>query len=424
MAFHGTTPLVDRRSVRPHPAEPNYGILGAARAMVHRHRLTADALLAAALFAASTGWLLDSPHLGLRSLVGQAVLIGPLVWRRAQPMPVFLVISGIALVGWTTGPPLIANGAVLVALYTVAVDGRTTQIVLAGAISELGAILAGWRWHPAGTLPRSVVFLTVTVLAALCAGLTVRLASEYLAWLTERAHRLEIERDQQASIAGAAERTRIAREIHDIVAHSLSVLITLVDAAAVVNRSDPVQADRTMHQASEVGRQALGDMRTMIGVLRTGSDTVDFTPQPGLEQLGELLDGVRATGLAVSLAIEGEAAPVGPAAQLTIYRVVQESLTNVMKHASATTVAVTIRFSPRTVTVQVVDDGTAIGADPAGGATMAPDRVGVADLRGHGIAGMRERAVLHRGRVDAGPSSDGGWKVGVALSLDPVEVVS
>ncbi len=146
--------------------------------------------------------------------------------------------------------------------------------------------MATLKWEPAGTAPRSLLFLTATVVAALFAGLTVASGSRYLAWMDERARRLAIERDQQATIAAAAERTRIARELHDIVSHSLSVVITLADAAAVVSRSDPGR--EAMAEVSEAGRQALSDMRAMLGVLRTDDPPADLAPQPGVAQLGGL----------------------------------------------------------------------------------------------------------------------------------------
>jgi len=417
---------------RREPAEPNHGIFGTLSRLARRHQLLTDGVVAAVLLIASTVWLIDSPYLGVRSAVGQALLIAPLVWRRVHPTIVFLVVAVLALVGWIIGPPLIANGAVLVALYTVATREPKLRVVAATVTAEIGAVLAGWRWHPADTVPRSVLFLTVAVVAALCAGLTSRLASQYVGWLTERARRLEIERDQQASIAAGEERTRIAREMHDIVAHSLSVLVTLVDAAARVNRSDPARADQTLHQASEVGRQALGDMRTMVRVLRTGPDVIDLVPQPGLDQIDELVEGVRATGLDVRSVIEGEAFPMGAAAELTLYRIVQESLTNVMKHASATGATVTLRFNRPTVSVEVVDNGAPGGASspahaPAAHAPAvaapAADPTTAPSTSGHGVTGMRERAALHRGSVLAGPTPGGGWRVAATIRLEPTASV-
>ena len=163
--------------------------------------------------------------------------------------------------------------------------------------------MAAIKWEPAGTLPRSLLFLTATVVAALFAGLTAASGSKYLAWMDERALRLEVERDQQAVIATAAERTRIARELHDIVSHSLSVVITLADAAAVVSRADPDRGAEAMTEVSEVGRHALSDMRAMLGVLRTDEPpacSAPLPPQPGVAQLDALIDRIQATGLAVA----------------------------------------------------------------------------------------------------------------------------
>ena len=155
---------------------------------------------------------------------------------------------------------------------------------------ELGAVLAAIRWQPAGTVPRSFLFLSATVVAALFAGLTVASGSRYLAWLAERARRLELERDQQATIAAAAERTRIARELHDIVSHSLSVVITLADAAAVV--SGPIlPAASGDDRGLRARQQALADMRALLGVLRTDEPAAELAPQPGLGELGVLVDG-------------------------------------------------------------------------------------------------------------------------------------
>src|SRR5579875_1040917 len=179
--------------------------------------------------------------------------------------------------------------------------------------------MAAVQWKPAGPVSHSLLFLTATVVAALCAGLTAASGSRYLAWMDERARRLAVERDQQAVIAAAAERTRIARELHDIVSHSLSVVITLADAAAVVSRTDPAHSAEAMTEVSEVWRHALADMRSMLGVLRTeeqltGAEAAgeraaapdpSLAPQPGLDQLAALADRVRSAGLAVDLTVTG-----------------------------------------------------------------------------------------------------------------------
>jgi signal transduction histidine kinase len=208
-------------------------------------------------------------------------------------------------------------------------------------------------------------------------------------------------------IAAAAERTRIARDLHDIVSHSLSVVITLADAAAVVGRADPVRGTEAMTEASEVARQALTDLRAMLGVLRTDEPAAGLAPQPGLGDLGALVERVRATGLPVDLTVEGAPFPLGAAAELTMYRIVQEALTNTLRHAAAGHAAVAITYCRPQVRVLVTDDGSARTADPlrAGG------------HRGHGIDGMRERAALHGGTLRAGPNPDApeGWLVEATL---------
>jgi signal transduction histidine kinase len=269
-------------------------------------------------------------------------------------------------------------------------------------VLEAGVFMAALKWDPAGTVPRSLLFLTATVVAALFTGLAVASGSRYLAWMDERARRLAVERDQQAVIAAASERTRIARELHDIVSHSLSVVITLADAAAVVSRSDPGR--EAMADVSEAGRQALSDMRAMLGVLRTDEPPADLTPQPGLDQLGGLVERVRATGLAVSLDFTGTPFPLGAAAGLTAYRIVQEALTNTIRHAGARQARVTVRYDAPCVAISVADDGS-----------VAPPGAPASGSRGHGIDGMRERAALHDGTVTAGPAPDGGWLVSATL---------
>ena len=353
------------------------------------HPLATDALLAAVLLVVSSVWLAMSGFASYRAAIVQTALIAPLAVRRLYPSAVFLVISAIAFGQWLLGFPLLGDAALLVALYTVAAHESRIRTLLATGLLEAGAIMAAVRWEPAGTLPRSLLFLSATVVAALFAGLTVASGSRYLAWMDERARRLEVERDQQAVIAAAAERTRIARELHDIVSHSLSVVITLADAAAVVSRADPARGVEAMTEVSEVGRQALTDMRAMLGVLRTDEPAAGLAPQPGIDDLGALVERIQATGLPVDLAVEGAPFPLGAAAELTAYRIVQEALTNTLRHAAARRASVTIVYDQPQVRVRVADDGTA----------QAPD-----GHRGHGIDGMRERAALHGGTLRAGPT--------------------
>ena len=393
-------------SLQP-PDEITRSLFGQGRRIAHAHPLTVDALVAAVLLAVCVVWLVQSGFDSLRTELLQAALIGVIAVRRVWPAAVFLAAGAIGLAQWLLNIPLLGDVALLVALYTVAAHQSRTRALLAAAVMEAGAVIAAARWEPAGTFPRSLLFLTATVVAALFAGMTAASGSRYLAWMDERARRLEIERDQQATIAAAAERTRIARELHDIVSHSLSVVITLADAAALVSRADPVQGADAMAEVSEVGRHALSDMRAMLGVLRTDEPSAGrapLPPQPGVGQLSALVERVRATGLAVTLSVDGAPFPLGAAAELTAYRIVQESLTNTLRHAAARQAWVTIGYDEPEVRILVADDG--IPAAPA-----APNTQG----QGHGIEGMRERVALHHGALRAGPADDGGWLVEATL---------
>jgi signal transduction histidine kinase len=387
--------------------------------VVRTHPLATDTLVAAVLLALSTVWLAGSGYASLRAILVQTALIAALAVRRIWPSAVFLLTSALAFGQWLLGFPLMGDAALLVALYTVAAHQSRIRAVLAAGLLEAGAFMAAVKWEPAGTPERSLLFLTATVVAALFAGLTAASGSRYLAWMDERARRLEVERDQQSEIAAAAERTRIARELHDIVSHSLSVVITLADAAAIVNRADPGRGSEAMADVSEVGRRALTDMRAMLGVLRTDDPPSALAPQPGVAELGALVDRVRATGLAVDLAVEGTAFPLGGAAELTVYRIVQEALTNTLRHAGARHAQVTIGYHDPEVRVRVADDGTASQPDTrqSQGSSQpqgSGQRQGHSQPRGHGLDGMRERVALHGGVLRAGPDPAavrGGWLV-------------
>jgi signal transduction histidine kinase len=378
------------------PDEIARGLFSRGRRFVRTHPLASDSLLAAVLLTLSSVWLAGVPFSGVRPAVVQTALIAALAVRRLWPSAVFLFTSGLAFAQWLLGFPLMGDVALLVALYTVAAHESRIRALLATGVLEAGAVMAAVKWEPAGTPARSLLFLSATVVAALFAGLAVASGSRYLAWLDERARRLEVERDQQAVIAAAAERTRIARELHDIVSHSLSVVITLADAAAVVSRIDAGRAGEAMTEVSEVGRRALTDMRAMLGVLRTDESPAALAPQPGAADLSALVDGVRATGLTVDLDVTGSPFPLGAAAELTAYRIVQEALTNTLRHAGARHARVTIGYDQPQVTLTVADDGTPSSPGPG---------------TGHGIDGMRERAALHGGTLRAGPADDGGWLV-------------
>jgi signal transduction histidine kinase len=271
--------------------------------------------------------------------------------------------------------------------------------------------MASFRWSLAGSWPRSLVFLSGLVAAAFLLGTNLRSRRSRLAAVTERAERLEREREQQALIAATAERTRIAREMHDVIAHSLAVMISLADGATAKLRSDPERAGTAIENLSRIGRQALGDTRRLLGVLRDDDASEELAPQPGLAQIDGLLAQVRTTGLAASLAVNGDPHPLPPGAELTVYRIVQEATTNALKHAvGATSVAVVLDYSPNLLAISVRDNGRV----PNLGAGHRPPAG-----TGHGLSGMRERAAIYRGSVVAGPSV-AGWKVEARIPIAPV----
>src|SRR6201996_9016405 len=382
------------------PDEITRGLFGLGRRLTRIHPLAGDALLVAVLLGLCSAWLSWSSWVGYRAAIVQTALIAVLMFRRRHPSAVFLAASAIAFAQWLLGFPLLGDVALLVALYTVAAHESRIRALLATGLLGAGSVMAAAKWQLAGTVPRSLLFLSAMVVAALFAGLTAASGSRYLAWMDERARRLETERDQQAVIAAAAERTRIARELHDIVSHSLSGVITLADAAAVVGRADPDRGAEAMTEVSEAGRRALTDMRAMLGVLRTDESAARLAPQPGIGEIGALIDQIRATGLPVDFRTEGTAFPFGAAAGLTVYRIVQEALTNTLRHAGASRATVTITYRRPELRVRITDDGTA-----QDGPARPPG-----DL-GHGLDGMRERAALHGGTLRAGPVAGIGWLV-------------
>jgi signal transduction histidine kinase len=288
-------------------------------------------------------------------------------------------------------------------LYSLgAWEARRWILTTAVIIAQIGVIMAVSRWAPAEHGWLSALMATGTVSGSWILGIYVRTRRAYLASMIERAETAERDRDTQARVAVEAERARMAREMHDIIAHSLSVMITLNDAAAAVTTSDDVRG--TVTQASEVGRQALTEMQRMLGVLRSDA-APDMAPQPSTAQLSDLISIVRSAGLVVELSITGTLIGLAATAELAIYRIVQESLTNVLKHGrNVGRVTVDITRNHDRVAVRVHDDGDAV--DPGG-----------LPQSGHGLIGMRERAALYRGRLEAAPAPSGGWLVIADLKI-------
>ena len=239
-------------------------------------------------------------------------------------------------------------------------------------------------------------------------GDSMRYRRAYYTSLEDRAARLEAERDAQAQIAAAAERARIARELHDVVAHNVSVMVVQADGASYALGSDPDRARQALAAIASTGRQALTEMRRMLGVLRRDDDGTepDRAPLPGIGQLGELLEQTRATGLAVSFTVEGVPQPLPDGAALAAYRIVQESLTNTRKHGGP---------AGHRPGAAALPGGRAAAADHR----RRPGRTRRSDGAGHGLTGMRERVAVYGGWVQAGPRPAGGYQVTARLPFVP-----
>ncbi|NKQ55989.1 sensor histidine kinase [Amycolatopsis sp. K13G38] len=375
------------------------------RAWPRAHPQAADALLtfAAALAVVGRGNRFEHFH-GEQpwAIVFAVLLVVPLIWRRRAPVLVFGWMALVAGAQWLVARVVVADAALLIALYSVAVLCGRRMAVLALGVLEFGIAIAVLRWAPPEGMFNAFLLLSGSATAAFVLGRNVRTRRAYLASLEDRARRAEHERDQQAQLAAAAERARIAREMHDIVAHNLSVMIALADGAAFSARGKPEQAEAAARQVSATGRQALGEMHRVLGVLRGGQEP-PRAPQPGIEQIDELIAQVRAAGLPVSLTVTGTPFPLSPTAQLAVYRLVQEALTNVLKHAEEPEDAwVRLRYRDPVVEVEVADNGR--------GRPLA------AVSGGHGLAGMAERAAVFDGDVEAGPRPGGGWRVRAQLA--------
>jgi signal transduction histidine kinase len=391
-----------------------------------RFALLVDSVLAVGLFLVSSAWFfrIGAPHPDIGFVAGLTL---PLSLRRRAPFPVFLLLAAVALAQWAVTGPLVADAALLVALYTVTSDCSWMEVAVSTTVLELGVVIATVHWIPIGNHFKSAVFLTGMVFAAVLAGIVMRELRGRMEWLAERGNRLELERDQQASLAAAAERARIAREMHDVISHNLQVMVTLADAAAVAQRSNPARATEAMAEVSGTGRQALTDMRRMLGLLRedTGEaggttgragngahpDVAVLPPQPGLTELPALLERVGATGLRVHLERSGTRFELSEAAGLTVYRIVQEALTNALKHAvTPELVEVRLDFDDPDIAVQITDDGRPVAVGVPGGGSNS-DAAG----DGHGVTGMRERAAAFEGILAAAPLAHGGWQVSTTL---------
>jgi signal transduction histidine kinase len=386
---------------------------------VTARRLILDAALALALLAGTevitvAGGRPSAVPLWLRGLLAAAIVI-PLAWRRRAPVAVWAICAAataaVAAFAGLPGPGMLA---VLVALFTVASRSGRRASLTAGAVSLAGCAALG-----IGGSRSSVVFdgsrargdgvLVLAVLVAVCwlVGDNLRVRRAYVAELQAKARRAEADRQAGMERAAAQERTRIARELHDVVVHHVSSIAVQAGAARMLaGQGASVAGEVPAWRGIEAtARQALSELRQLLGVLRNGQDPPDRMPPPGLHQLEQLLEESRQAGLPVQASIDRDRVSLPASVSLAGYRIIQEALTNVRKHQGCAPTSVAVRYRAGELEIEVSSQRA---ADP-------PARP---EGTGHGLAGMRERVMLLGGELDAGPRPDGGFGVMARIPLE------
>jgi signal transduction histidine kinase len=371
--------------------------------------VTADVLIAAGTFvfvvtgAALVGAQASEPNLTALGVAVLALESVPLAWRRKAPIPVW-VITGLAVAWYGAAEwpdPLVPLGAVfgLAAVFECCTrrTALTAWVVSAvfAAISMLGA----------GDSDAVDVWVGVVVLVlGPLLGDQQRHRAAYQREVEESAARAAEQRQRELRAAQLAERAHLARELHDVVAHHVSMIVVQAEAAAATASVDhDEQAAAAFDAIGDTARTTLNELRTLLGVLRTDAQPAPTAPQPGLDRIDELVQRVRQTGVDVDLRIEGDRRPLRPAVDLSAYRIVQEGLTNVLKHSDAAWAEVTLRYDPDALSLEVRDDGRARPASAT---------------RGHGLDGLRERVELLHGTISAGARPSGGYELAVRLPVD------
>jgi len=336
---------------------------------------------------------------------------------RVRPLVGVAVIGALAVLHMLMMTPVVLGDAMtFYAMFCAVAYGRPVVHGIGVAAGMLGVLAQALYWSVeafmtpyGGLVPAATTFVmlvvvgTITIVAVWALANLQRARVRQLALTRDRAEQAVREREQRTALAVADERARIAREMHDVVAHSLSVIIAQADGGRFVASQKPEKAAEVLGTIGETGRAALADMRSLLGVLRQEDET-SFGPQPGPEMLEDLLERVRSTGLSVELEQDGRLDDLPQALGVSLFRLVQESLTNVLKHAGPGAAAsVRIVRTPQQLTVEVLDDGQ--GTDPA------------SDGQGHGLTGMRERMSVFGGTLQAGPLPSRGYRVRATVPL-------
>lgn len=393
----------------------------------------------AALVTASGTWDRVAPWLPHAVTVplalGQGLL---LLARRRAPTAVLAGTTAIGVfmiaVGFPNGDASFATCCAAYALAAHAQRGEPAELsaTLRGAAATLAA---GVALAAANTAPDArnrvtwggvlgLLIYVALIVATWVLGYAISTRRDYVAELKDRAARLEAQEGERAARAVVDERLRIARELHDVVAHAMSVITVQAGVARYIVSERPEQTSEALGAIESTGRQALRDMRQLLSVLRQSDEGTPHAPTPRLDDLGEVLSRTDAAGTVVELSIHGAVRPLPDGVELAAYRIVQEALTNVVKHAATDHARVVLDYEPDELAIEVVDDGIGAAADVrmiAAGAGAGAGAASIADAAvvdgGHGLVGMRERAAMHGGTLEAGPLPVRGYRVAARLPL-------
>ncbi len=396
----------------------DYSLYQRAVAYLRARPFGADVLLATALTGLGVGGLFAAHPLGTErhvDAIGVALVVvghAPLAWRRRYLLSVMWVTALATWMFWVLDYRSNFHFGLLVAVYSgvAHTNDRRKAWMTSGALAAISTvvILAGIATEQDDVGIGTLVAMMAIFGVAVSMGDGVRNRRAYLHELEAKAARSDADRLAEAQRAAAAERTRIARELHDIVAHSVSVMVVQAGAARRVLDQDRELAKTALENIEETGRESLTEMRRVLGVLRDPAEMPALAPQPSIAEFTELIEGCAATGLKVDLRVVGEARKLSAGLELASYRIVQEALTNVMKHAGHAKVQVTLNYLPERLDVDVVDNGRGSSAN-----------LGERNGAGNGLLGMRERVDLYGGELRTGPTPGGGFGVHASLPFGP-----
>jgi signal transduction histidine kinase len=331
----------------------------------------------------------------------------PIAWRRSLPLMVAPLMVAFVAFQQALGGDLLENAVtpiitIPLAVYSMGVllDRRRSAIAFAFTAAVLLVVAATGADRSADMIVFFLLIAGGPYLVGRIVNARIQLARE----LRDKATRLERDQEEKQKLAVAEERARIAREMHDVVAHNVSVMVVQASAARRMIDHDPDRAREALSSVEQTGREALAEMRRMLDVLRVEDERAALSPQPSIDELEALIELAREAGLQVELEVEGERRRVSSGVDLSAFRIVQEALSNTIKHAGAANARVRLRFGDDEMEVDVVDDGHGVRAGDENG-------------RGHGLVGMRERVAMLGGRLEAGYRANGGFEVRATLPL-------